>query len=77
MTDTLHTWITAVSVQLAWAPAWAISLALVLVFGVAAIVIHTVAVRIVRRRLARHDKFWSSRPCARDGQPGWRSSSSP
>jgi hypothetical protein len=60
MTDTLHTWITAVSVQLAWAPAWAISLALVLVFGVAAIVIHTVAVRIVRRRLARHDKFWSS-----------------
>jgi small-conductance mechanosensitive channel len=60
MTDTLRNWIEAISVQLAWAPPWTISLALVVFFGAAALVIHAITVKLVRARLARHDQFWSS-----------------
>lgn len=52
-------WIADLALRLAWAPPWAVSLALIGVAVLAALSVHAVLVRVVRRSLA-NDAFWSA-----------------
>jgi small-conductance mechanosensitive channel len=60
MSNRLETWIEDLSLRVAWAPAWAVSLAIVAICVLVALILHAAAVKIIRARLARRDKFWSS-----------------
>jgi small-conductance mechanosensitive channel len=52
-------WLTDLGPRLAWAPPWAISLGLIVIAMLAAMLVHFVLVKIVRRSLARA-AFWTA-----------------
>lgn len=54
----IETWLNDTARLLSWAPPWLISLTLITLAITFALVIHAIAVQVVRRAVSRHNAFW-------------------